>query len=462
MELPPDELLQQQRRFFRTGQTRSIAFRKKSLGALRSALQQHEATVLKALQQDLHKSPGQAWATELGPLHAELDYALRRLPRWMRPERRPTPWFAWPARAHLHPEPRGVVLILGPWNYPVNLMLTPLISALAAGNCVVLKPSEHAPATAQALATLIRDTFPAEHVSVICGGPEVARALVRLPYDMIFYTGNTAVGREIMAAAAANLTPLTLELGGKCPCLVCADAPLASTARRIAWGKFLNAGQTCVAPDFVWAERTIAAPLVEQLMTAIRDFYGDDPRTSPDYGRIVNRAHFDRLVSYLAQGRIVFGGEYDPEELYVAPTILVDAPWTAPVMQEEIFGPILPVLTFDHLEDVVAAWEDRPSPLAVYLFTRDRARQQLLLKRLRSGGVCLNDTVVQAALCTLPFGGLGASGLGSYHGKAGFDAFSHYRSVLNRSARCELPFRYPPLRLGLSALKRALRFVLRG
>lgn len=454
--------LQRQRTFFQTGRTRDAGFRRGVLDALQAALQHYEGLLLEALRADLHKSPVQAWATELGPLHAELDYALRHLRRWMRPERRSTSWFVRPSRAYVQPEPRGVVLILSPWNYPVYLTLTPLVSALAAGNCVVLKPSERAPATARAIATLVSSTFDPDHVCVLFGGAELARELVALAFDRILYTGSTAVGREIMATAASNLTPLTLELGGKCPCLVCADAPLAPTARRIVWGKFLNAGQTCLAPDFVWAERPVVPGLLEQLVAAIREFYGDNPRTSADYGRIINRMHFDRLVGYLDQGRVVHGGEHDPEELYLAPTILADPPLTAPVMQEEIFGPVLPVLTFDDLEQVISELQKRPTPLAAYLFTRDRSRQQLVLERLRSGGICINDTVLQVALPTLPFGGLGASGLGSYHGKAGFDTFSHHRSVLRRSFAWDLPFRYPPVRFGLNGLKRALRVLLRA
>jgi aldehyde dehydrogenase (NAD+) len=461
MQLGLEAIVRQQRIFFSSGHTWHVSFRQECLRALDAALEQHEPLLLEALHADLRKSPYQAQATELGPLRAELQHALRHLHRWVQPERRRVPWLTWPARAWIQPEPRGVVLILGPWNYPVSLALTPLVSALAAGNCVVLKPSERAPATAQALQRLIHQTFLPEHVNVVLGGPEVAQALVQQQFDALFYTGNTAVGRQIMAAAAPRLIPVTLELGGKCPCLVCADAHLESAARRIVWGKFLNAGQTCVAPDFVWVDRTVLPTLLQHLVDALRTLYGDQPRTHPEYGRIVNVAHFDRLLSYLTQGRIAHGGEYDRNDLYLAPTLLVDVPRNAPVLQEEIFGPILPVIEFATLEEVFAELQRRPVPLALYLFTQDRQCQKRVLEQVRSGGVCLNDTVLHAAIPTLPFGGLGESGVGSYHGKAGFDTFSHMRSVLQRSARWELPFRYPPRPLGLQGLKRALRVLLR-
>jgi acyl-CoA reductase-like NAD-dependent aldehyde dehydrogenase len=288
----------------------------------------------------------------------------------------------------------------------------------------------------------------------------VAEALLGARFDKIFFTGSTAVGRAVMAAAARHLTPVTLELGGKCPCIVCADAPLDVTARRIAWGKFMNAGQTCVAPDFVWVERPVREALLAALQGAIREFYGDDPRHSPDYGRIVHRRHFDRLRGLLNAGRVVCGGQHDPEALYFAPTILTDVPLDAPVMQEEIFGPILPVLAFDRLDEVLTLLAQRPTPLAVYLFCRDRATQARVLAETRSGGVCLNDTVVHLLSKALPFGGLGESGMGAYHGRAGFDTFSHHRPVLRRTFFPDFRLRYPPPRFGLRVFKRVARWLL--
>jgi aldehyde dehydrogenase (NAD+) len=453
-------LIQRQREYFDSGATRSLPFRRAQLRRLQDALVAHEPALLAALHADLRKSPQEAYTAELGFCLSEIRYAFRHLPAWVGPQRRRIPLLAWPARGWVEPEPYGVALTIGPWNYPLQLLISPLVGALAAGNCAVLKPSEYAPHTAAAVAQLIRESFPEEYVAVALGERDVAEALLRERFDTIFFTGSTGVGRAVMAAAARHLTPVTLELGGKCPCLVCADAPLELTARRIAWGKFMNAGQTCVAPDFVLAEHRICQPLVEALKQAIREFYGDNPQLSADYGRIINRLHLDRLTGWLSCGQIACGGLYDARDLYLAPTVLTGVAAEAPVMQEEIFGPILPVLEFDRLEDALGSLRRQPAPLALYLFTRDRATQRRVLAVTRSGGVCLNDTIVHMLGKDLPFGGLGDSGLGTYHGKATFDCFTHYRSVLRRSLAFDPKFRYPPPRLRLAALKRACRFLL--
>ena len=450
------------RAFFQTGATRSLEFRRAQLLCLRAAIEKHEPSLFAALQADLGKSPYAAYSTEIGLVLSEIRHAIRCLPAWMAPQRRRTPWLAWPGRGFIRPEPYGVALIIGPWNYPLQLVLSPLVGAIAAGNCAVLKPSEFAPRTAAALAQLIGTAFREEYLAVVQGEREAAEALLRERFDCIFFTGSTGVGRAVMAAAAQHLTPVTLELGGKCPCLVCADVPLDVTARRIVWGKFMNAGQTCVAPDFILADRRIREPLVEALKRAVRKFYGDNPQKSQDYGRIVNRKHFDRLTAYLACGQVAFGGQYDARDLYLAPTLLTGAPADAPVMQEEIFGPILPVLEFTTLDEALASLRDRPTPLALYLFTKDRATQERVLAETRSGGVCLNDTVTHMVGNDLPFGGLGESGLGAYHGQASFDCFAHWRSVLRRSFAIDPKLRYPPPRISLATLKRALRFMLGG
>ena len=456
------QLIRRQRAYFYTGATRSPGYRRAQLGKLQDALVMHEPALLAALQADLGKSAYEAYTTELGLVLSETRHALRHLPAWTRPRRRHTPLLAWPARGFVQPEPYGVALIMGPWNYPLQLLLSPLVGALAAGNCVVLKPSELAPHTAAAIAKLIGLTFPDEHVAVVEGEREMAEALLRERFDCIFFTGSSNVGRAVMAAAARHLTPVTLELGGKCPCLVCADAPLEITARRIAWGKFMNAGQTCVAPDFVLVDRRLQAGLVAALKRAIHQFYGEDPRQSPDYGRIINRKHLERLTGYLSAGQIAHGGQHDAGARYLAPTILTGVSMEAPVMQEEIFGPILPVLEFDKLDDALAWLRDRPTPLALYLFTSDRATQERVLAATRSGGVCLNDTVTHMIGTHLPFGGVGDSGLGSYHGQASFTAFTHYRSVLRRSLALDPKLRYPPPRVSLATLKRVYRFLLDG
>jgi aldehyde dehydrogenase (NAD+) len=456
------QLIGRQRAYFRTGATRPVGHRRAQLQKLHDALLTHEPGLLAALHADLGKSAYEAYTAELGLLLSEVRHALRCLPAWMRPQARRTPLLAWPARGFVQSEPYGVALIMGPWNYPLQLLLLPLVGALAAGNCVVLKPSEFAPHTAAAITKLIGLTFPEEYIAVVQGEREVAEGLLRERFDCIFFTGSSNVGRAVMTAAARHLTPVTLELGGKCPCLICADAPLDITARRVAWGKFMNAGQTCVAPDFVVVDRRVFAVFVAALKRAIHQFYGDDPQKSPDYGRIINRKHLDRLTAYLSSGQIEHGGQREATDLYLAPTILTGVAADAPVMQEEIFGPILPVLAFDNLDDGLALLHDRPTPLALYLFTKDRATQERVLAATRSGGVCLNDTVTHMIGKDLPFGGLGESGLGAYHGRASFDCFTHRRSVLRRSLAFDPKLRYPPPRISLATLKRAYRFLLGG
>jgi acyl-CoA reductase-like NAD-dependent aldehyde dehydrogenase len=324
----------------------------------------------------------------------------------------------------------------------------------------VLKPSELAPHTADAVAAMLAETFAPELVSVLNGGANLAAALLNERFDKIFFTGSTRVGQVVMAAAAKHLTPVTLELGGKCPAIVCADAAIEQAAKRIAWGKFMNAGQTCVAPDIVFVQRRVRAAFVAALKNSLCEFYGEDASRSPDYGRIVNARHFERLANYLHNGKILHGGEHDAKDLFLAPTILTDVSPASPVMQEEIFGPILPVLEFEQLDDVLTQLRGKPTPLALYVFTRDRTTETRVLAETRSGGVCVNDVVTHMIGTGLPFGGLGESGMGAYHGRAGFETFSHQRAVLRRATWLDLPFRYPPARLSLTGLRRAMRLLL--
>lgn len=452
--------IQNHRAHFATGGTRPLKFRRAQLQKLSVALKRHEASLLAALQTDLGKSPFQAFSTELGLIHAEIRHALNNLRRWSAPQWRPTPWFSAPARGWVQAEPLGVALILGPWNYPAQLLLTPLVSAITAGNCAVLKPSELAPRTADAIAALVKETFAPEFISVVTGGADTATALLAERFDKIFFTGSTNIGRIVAAAAAKHLTPVTLELGGKCPVIFCADADLELAAKRIAWGKFMNAGQTCVAPDFVLLPRGARERFQAALKKSLREFYGEDASKSPDYGRIVNARHFARLLNYLNDGKVALGGVRDAADLFIAPTVLTDVSPESAVMREEIFGPILPVLEFDRLEDALALLRGQPTPLALYVFTNDRAMEARVLAEVRSGGVCINDVVSHMIGGRLPFGGLGESGLGAYHGRAGFEAFSHQRTILRRATWLDTPFRYPPERLSLAGLKRAMRFLL--
>jgi aldehyde dehydrogenase (NAD+) len=450
-------MIARQRAYFQSGATLPQEFRRTQLRTLLNLLEAHEGDLLAALHQDLGKSPQEAYASELGFVLSEIRHALRHLAGWMRPARCRAPLLAWPASGSIRPEPYGLALIIGPWNYPLQLLLSPLVGAIAAGNCAILKPSEFAPATAAVLGRIMGTAFSEAYIGFVQGDQATAEALLQQRFDAIFCTGSTATGRAVMTAAARHLTPVTLELGGKCPCIVAADSPLKTTARRIVWGKFMNAGQTCVAPDHVFVDQRVASALLAALKQALRDFYGADPRQSPDYGRIINRRHFDRLIRHLGDGEIAHGGGRDAAERYLEPTILTKVSPAAPVMREEIFGPILPVLEFSELDDVLAGLREQPTPLALYLFSADRVVQERVLAGSRSGGVCLNDTVTHIFGKDLPFGGLGESGMGAYHGRTSFDCFTHHRSVLRRSLVPDPPFRYPPPRIGLQRLKRILR-----
>ncbi|MBN1849323.1 MAG: aldehyde dehydrogenase family protein [Deltaproteobacteria bacterium] len=445
--------------FYYSGQTRSESFRRNGLRGLRREIFHREDEILHALYQDLGKPGAEAYVSELGFVLSEIKYALRNLRGWMKNRRVGTPLMFWPARSFVMPVPKGVVLILGPWNYPFQLIMAPLIGGLSAGNCIVLKPSRFAPETAKIIEIIIKNVFHPDHCRVVPGHEETARELINMKWDHIFFTGSTVVGRQVMAKAAENLTPVTLELGGKNPCIVFRDADIGVSAERIAWGKFLNAGQTCIAPDTVYCHEDIQEDFFFALQRAIHRFFGKEPEKSPDYGRIVNAHHLKRLAAYLDDGGLVeMGGRFDEKNLYFAPTIIKDVPQGAAVLNEEIFGPILPVLSFKDTDDLITEFQKRPHPLALYLFTKNRVLQEKMMSALPSGTVGINETIKQAATSYLPFGGIGESGMGVYHGKASFDCFTQFRSVMSagyRGAR----FHFPPYGKGLQALKRIYRFL---
>ncbi|GAB4359788.1 MAG: aldehyde dehydrogenase [Oricola sp.] len=455
-----ETLARMQQRFFRTGATRDPEFRKRQLRTLRDLLAAREAEILDALRVDLGRPPAEAYTSEIGVVLVEIATALRHLDRWARPRRVRTPWLLFPGSSTVEPEPFGSVLVIGPWNYPLQLVLAPAVAALAAGNCVVIKPSELAPATSALVARMIRDAFDPAVMTVVEGGIEPTQALIHQDFDYLFFTGGTRIGRIVMAAAAENLTPVTLELGGKNPCIVAADADIAVAAKRIAWGKFFNAGQTCIAPDFILVEKSVEAAFLSALQAAIAGFYGPDPAVSPDYARIVNERHFDRLAGYLGRGNIVVGGQVDRAQRYFAPTVLTGVTWDDPVMADEIFGPLLPVFAYDDLDAELAFLQQRPKPLALYLFTRDRTLEDKVLRTVSSGGAAINDIFAQLLNLELPFGGVGDSGMGAYHGKAGFDTFSHHRAVVRRSTRINPRLKYPPYSTPLSLLKRIMPRIL--
>ncbi|MFH5926103.1 aldehyde dehydrogenase family protein [Roseomonas xinghualingensis] len=444
-------LLDAARTYFASGATRPLDARRAALIALREGLEAMEGELLAALRTDLGKSEFEAWTSEIMLVRQEIALVLRRMRRWAAPRRVGGRWFHFPGRAALRMEPRGAVLILGPWNYPVQLCLVPLVSAIAAGNAVVLKPSEVAPATAAALERLAARCFAPGHVQVVKGGPDVAVALTALPFDHIFFTGGTETGRKVAEAAARNLATTTLELGGANPCIVDASAEPAVTARRIAWAKFLNAGQTCLAPNHVLVHESRAEALLGALRETVTRFYGPDGHGMQ---RVVNARHLARLKAMLARGRVAHGGAVDENALHIQPTILLDP--DPALLREEIFGPILPVVSWRDRAELLAGLSALPQPLALYVHTRDRGFADAVAEALPSGGFCVNEHLVHCTVPDLPFGGVGPSGQGRYHGQAGFEAFSNARAIFHQPASIDPPLRYPPYRTPLSMIKRLM------
>jgi acyl-CoA reductase-like NAD-dependent aldehyde dehydrogenase len=448
------QLIQDQRSYFSTGITKDLSFRLEQLGVLRKAVKAREHELFRALKEDLHKPAFEAYGGESAIVVNEIDHAARHLRSWARPKRLPTPLAQFPARAFVQPEPYGVALIIGPWNFPVQLMFAPLVGALAAGNCAILKPSIDAPCTSHAMTKLIREHFDPAFITSIEGGAETAQVLLEEKFDVIFFTGGVATGRIVMAAASRHLTPVTLELGGKNPCIVDADIDLDITARRIVWGKFFNAGQSCVAVDYLLVDRRIKDDLLSRIASSIEAFYGDDPFKSPDLARIVNEPHFDRLINLLGRGDIIVGGETNRSDRYIAPTVIDNIIGNEPLMEDEIFGPLLPVIAYDDLSEAIDFVAARPKPLALYFFSRDRVRQDRVLAETSSGGACINDTVIHETVPGLPFGGVGDSGMGKYHGEDSFDAFSHVRSIIRNNFLLDVFLRYPPYQDNLKWLRK--------
>jgi acyl-CoA reductase-like NAD-dependent aldehyde dehydrogenase len=434
--------VQQQRQFFATGQTRDLGFRRQQLQRLLQMITENRRLILDAVIADLGRPELEA-NFEMASL-TEINYAIKQLKSWAKPKKVPVSPAQFPASARVYPEPLGVVLIIGPWNYPFQLMTTPLVGAIAAGNCAILKPSELAVETSKLITNLIQKTFDPAYIAAVEGGVETAQTLLDQKFDHIFFTGGTKVGQVVMEAAAKQLTPVTLELGGKSPCIIDHEVDIQVAAKRIVWGKFLNAGQTCIAPDYLLVDQSIKSELLTALQQTIHDFYGENPQESPDYARMISPKHWQRLTQFLDKGNIVTGGQTNLEEKYIAPTIIDGVSWEDPVMQDEIFGPILPILEYQSLEKAIAQVNERPKPLALYFFSTNSAKQQQVLQGTSSGGVLFNDTVLHVGSQFLPFGGVGNSGIGSYHGKASFDTFSHYKSVLKKTFRFDIPFRYPP------------------
>ncbi len=438
------DIFEAQKSFFLTHETRELSFRREALKRLRDAIREWEPQLTEALHADLGKVAMEAYMSEIGMVLAGLRDTLAHLRRWSRPKRMAAPLAQFPGSCEVIPEPYGVALIVSPWNYPVLLGLDPLVAAIAAGNCAILKPSELAPATSAVLAKMLADTFPQEFVAVVEGGVDESNELLALPFDTIFFTGSPAVGRIVMSAAARNLTPVTLELGGKSPCIIDETADIKLAARRIAFGKILNAGQTCVAPDYVLIARERMDDFIAAYKRAVYHMLGENPLENAALPRIVNQRHYVRIMGLMRGATAAVGGQGNADTLRIAPTLLTDVTPDSPCMQEEIFGPVLPVLPYTKLAEAEAFVLSRPKPLACYIFSKSSRHIKRLKNNLSYGGGCVNDTIVHLAVAGMPFGGVGNSGMGAYHGHAGFRAFSHEKSVLRKGNWLDLPFRYQP------------------
>ncbi|WP_229423248.1 aldehyde dehydrogenase [Massiliimalia timonensis] len=439
-----NQLVQKQHDFFMTNCTKEESFRRKSLENLLQAIEKREPELYEALKQDLNKSEYEGYLTEVQIVKQEIKTALKSLHRWCKPKRVKTPVTHFPASSRVYREPFGVTLILSPWNYPFQLAMVPLVGAIAGGNCAVLKSSKSSPAVSGVIRRMLEDAFPEEYIS--CAPDEASYdEILAQKYDLIFFTGSERVGKIVMEAASKHLTPVVLELGGKSPCIVDKSAAIELAAKRIAWGKFLNAGQTCVAPDYVLVDQSVKKAFVSELQYQVKELYGH-ALENPDYPKVVNRHHFDRLTGYIKERDNVIGGASDEKTNRIEPTIFCDASWDEPAMQEEIFGPVLPVIAYDDPQQMIASIKARSKPLALYLFTKDRTFVQKIMKEVSFGGGCVNDVVMHLANHHLPFGGVGNSGMGQYHGDYSFEAFTHVKGVLWAKSYLDMPFRYPPYR----------------
>ncbi len=450
------EILKQQRKYFAQGKTLPVATRKEYLRKLGQAITIHEKEILEALRKDLNKAPFEAYGTEIGMVREELKTVSKNLENWARPSRKRTSLMNFPSVSRIYSEPYGIVLIIAPWNYPFQLALSPLVGAIAAGNCAVVKPSNYSPNTSAVIELILSEVFPEEYVAVIQGGREANQSLLSQKFDYIFFTGSVEVGKTVMRAAAEHLTPVTLELGDKSPCIVDETANLELAARRIVWGKFINSGQTCVAPDYLLVQSSVKAELMNKMKKYIVKFYGTDATKNENFPKIINEKHFQRLLSLMKDEEIVIGGQSSKETNQIAPTILDHVSWNSAIMQEEIFGPILPVMEFNSLEELIPQINARPKPLALYYFTTSKANERKIIRHISYGGGCINDTVMHIASTHMPFGGVGESGMGRYHGKDSFDTFTHKKSVLKKSLLVDIPLRYPPYKNNLGLVKKIL------
>ena len=443
-----DEILESQRRYFRSGATLSVSFRIEMLKKLRNAVEKYENEIGEALRKDLGKSDYEGFMCETGLVKSEISYMIRHTRRFASKHRVYTPLAQFASSSYKKPCPYGNVLIMSPWNYPFLLTIDPLADAIAAGNTAVVKPSAYSPATSAVIAKMLSECFPPEYVAVVTGGRKENAALLDKKFDFVFFTGSQNVGKEVLRHTAETLTPAVLELGGKSPCIVDSTAKLKLAAKRIVFGKYLNCGQTCVAPDYILCHQSVREKLTEEICVQIKKQYGEDPLTNSDYGKIINEKHFDRICGLLDKDKIVLGGRCRRETLQLEPTVMDHVTWEDAVMQEEIFGPIMPVLTFDSFDEIYSMLAGKPKPLALYLFSEDKQRIKEVTERCSYGGGCINDTIIHLATSEMGFGGVGESGMGSYHGKDGFETFSHTKSIVDKKTWMDLPMRYQPYKKG--------------
>ncbi len=444
------------REFFQTGTTLDVTWRKKQLKALRASISEHESAILKALYDDLGKSDFEGYATELGIVYSEIDQHLKHLDAWSKPKRVRSTILSFPSRSFIITQPLGVVLIMSPWNYPFQLAIAPLVAAIAAGNCAVVKPSRYSSHTSCVIVEVLAKVFPSGYVITFEGGSEMNTALLNYRFDHIFFTGSPTVGKIVMQKAARFLTPVTLELGGKSPAIIDEGANLKLAAKSIAWGKFLNAGQTCIAPDYILVTRDLYDPFIEELIGSIQSMYGTDPLNNSEFPKIINQKHFTRLAELLNEGTLAYGGQLDPKLMKIAPTIITDPNLQASLMTDEIFGPLLPIMAYDKFEEACAFIEKRDHPLALYFFGKNKQNEKRVVHTLLYGGGCINDTVLHLSNPHLPFGGVGASGMGRYHAKEGFMTFSHKKGILKKYTFWDVPIRYAPFKGKFSLIKRLM------
>ena len=444
-----DQILESQRKFFASGATLPVKFRIEKLKKLYDTVKKYETEIGEALTKDLGKSDFEGFMCEVGLTLTEISYMIRHTRKFAREKTVYTPLAQFASRSYKKPSPYGNTLIMSPWNYPFLLTIDPLADAIAAGNTAIVKPSAYSPATSTVISKIIAECFSPEYVAAVTGGREENAELLNRKFDFIFFTGSQNVGKEVLRHTAENLTPVVLELGGKSPCIVDSTAKLKLAAKRIVFGKYLNCGQTCVAPDYILCHKSVKDEFVKEVCAQIKKQYGEESLKNPDYGKIINEKHFERVCRLIDKSKTVLGGDVKKETLQIAPTVLDNVTWDDAVMQEEIFGPIMPILTFDSFDDIYSLLANKPKPLALYLFSEDKKRIKELTARLSYGGGCINDTIIHLATSEMAFGGVGESGMGGYHGKDGFDAFSHKKSIVNKKTWMDLPMRYQPYNRGI-------------